>query len=494
MVDAETVIRLHREAGVAVSVAKAALEAATSYQAALRVLAGPQDEERDEERTDRADEMLALRFIKKKTGIIGDEARALLERADGDLSRALRLTNRISTAEAIRRLESGRALSGVEVHGLRISGSYERLKFEGATLMRPTFEDLKVERLELRWCELTQPTFLDVTVSEDFKANGCTVDVLRIKRGSVGGSLNLSDSDIGLVEIRSLTVTGRFRAWDTHFTRWVNFRDVTFGGVADFRALTCDEGLVLEDCRFESDLLLRGAHVSGRFDLRGSEARGCIDLERSKLHDFVYLQDVVAGPDQTWRFLNMLGSGALIRRDQVEGRLASELEADYDTASAEYSLLRRVWGDLDRHREEDWAFHQFKVASRRAVTRSWRRPWTKISEFFEWIFLDKGCGYGTNPLRALYTGGLVVVLFALLYAAGIESFVRTSDLVSEFSLSEPQERLVFGFLISASVFAANFEQVALASGWMALAILIEAGLGLLLFGLFVVAFSRKVIR
>ena len=46
---------------------------------------------------------------------------------------------------------------------------------------------------------------------------------------------------------------------------------------------------------------------------------------------------------------------------------------------------------------------------------------TKLTEFADWLFLDHGCGYGTNPLRAVRAALAIILVFALIYAAGIHS-------------------------------------------------------------------------
>jgi hypothetical protein len=58
--------------------------------------------------------------------------------------------------------------------------------------------------------------------------------------------------------------------------------------------------------------------------------------------------------------------------------------------------------------------NDFKVNQRLAKPRSWRRPWSKFSQFGDWLLLDKGCGYGTSPSRAIRAALLIVLGFALI--------------------------------------------------------------------------------
>jgi SAM-dependent methyltransferase len=57
---------------------------------------------------------------------------------------------------------------------------------------------------------------------------------------------------------------------------------------------------------------------------------------------------------------------------------------------------------------------------RLAKPRSWRNPWSKLSQLGDWLLLDLGCGYGTNPARAIRAALLIILAFALIYAVGIE--------------------------------------------------------------------------
>ena len=85
----------------------------------------------------------------------------------------------------------------------------------------------------------------------------------------------------------------------------------------------------------------------------------------------------------------------------------------------EYGLLKRVFEGLHRYEHEDWAFYRFKVNQRRSKPRSWNKPWTKLAGFSDWLFLDQGCGYGTNPLRAVRAALIIVIGFGVIYASGV---------------------------------------------------------------------------
>jgi hypothetical protein len=62
-------------------------------------------------------------------------------------------------------------------------------------------------------------------------------------------------------------------------------------------------------------------------------------------------------------------------------------------------------------------------------------------------------------------------------------------------VTSPANRVMVGLLTSVSVFTSGIGGIReMARGWMNVPLLVESLLGTLLWGLFIVAFSRKVIR
>jgi hypothetical protein len=58
--------------------------------------------------------------------------------------------------------------------------------------------------------------------------------------------------------------------------------------------------------------------------------------------------------------------------------------------------------------------------------------------------------------------------------------------------ANPANRVVVGLFTSVSVFTSGLSGIKAAVGWMNVPLIVEALLGTLLWGLFIVAFSRKV--
>ncbi|MEM7013035.1 MAG: hypothetical protein AAF585_16300, partial [Verrucomicrobiota bacterium] len=277
----------------------------------------------------------------------------------------------------------------------------------------------------------------------------------------------------------------------TRFGDWIEFKKTHFLGKADFRSFHADEGFVAQDCRFEGDFLFRGSTVAKKLELSRSYFAACADFSKSKMHDVVYLESIEQGPKQTFAFQNALFNRMLINVDQLQGHLASEKKGDYKVAAEELGLLKNNFQHLNRYDEEDWAFYRFKVNKRRALPAY--RPLTKLCSF---LFLDVGCGYGARPFRAIATAAILILLFAGVYLVGIDGFAEPSMPIAELPADHIVNRGLFGLVTSVSVFTAGFtgEHLRNAQGWIIAPLAIEALLGTLLWGLFIVAFSRKVIR
>jgi hypothetical protein len=298
----------------------------------------------------------------------------------------------------------------------------------------------------------------------------------------------------GKLLVERCAFEGRVRFWEAQLQGWVEFHECEFADEADFRSLHAEQGFVLSRCRFRADALFRGASFQKKWQADGTRFDGLLDLSKAKLHDFVYLEGIEQGGRQRFAFTNAVAERILVRTDQLAGRLASEEAGDHARAMQEYGLLKRVFEGLHRYEQEDWAFYRFKVSQRRCRGRSWRRPWTKLAQVADWLLLDHGCGYGTNPFRAVRAAVLIMLAFALVYIAGVES-LYVENLPFDGRKTDLANRAMIGVLTSVSAFTSGFGDIrGAARGWMNVPLIAESLLGTLLWGLFIVAFSRKVIR
>jgi hypothetical protein len=405
---------------------------------------------------------------------------------------------RMAPQEALERLRRGETLQHVRIDRLRFKGDFPRpVRLVNVHLSQPTFDGAAfAAEVSFTRCTLDRPRFLRPTVfGDNFLLVGSTLAFAALRQLTVKGRFAC---DNVVCRGKLLVVESRFegpvRFWEAHFRGWVEFKECDFRQEADLRSFHAAEGFLMTRCRCAGDVLFRGATVCKKWDGHGTRFEALLDFSRAKLHDFVYLEAIEQGQRQRFAFANALAERLSIRPEQLDGRLASEEAGNYEQAMHEYALLKRAFGALHRFDQEDWAYYRFKVSQRRCRGHSWLRPWTRLAQLLEWLLLDRGCGYGTNPYRAVRTGLGIMLLFGLVYAAGIEA-LHIEKCPFDGAKTTPANRLVLGVFTSVSVFTSGLSGIRdAAKGWMNIPLIVEAFLGTLLWGLFIVAFSRKVIR
>ncbi|HVL13805.1 MAG TPA: hypothetical protein VM529_14650 [Gemmata sp.] len=405
----------------------------------------------------------------------------------------------LSAADALALIAAGKPVENVRVRRLRLRGEFDgAVLFRHCTLVQPEIGPATFKGdLTFAGCHIDRPTFTRrVTVEGNFAFNNCTVSKGLIARLAVKGKAFLGNSTYrGKFTFADCEFADKVSLWEARFECWADFKGCLFAGEADFRSLHADQGLVLTKCEFAGDFLFRGATVCKKFQADGSKFAKALDLSKAKFHDYAYLEGVQLGPEARLAFANAVGERLLVRPDQVEGRLASELAGQHQQAMHEYGFLKKCYQSQHRFTDEDWAFYRFKVNQRLAGAATWNRPWTKLRRFGDWLFLDIGCGYGTNPVRAVRMALVIVLGFALLYAIDVDGFHNEKVPYPDQEVTSFANRAMIGLTTSVAVFTSGLGAVReLAKGWMNVPVMIESVLGTLLFGLFIVAFSRKVIR
>ncbi|QDV32411.1 pentapeptide repeat-containing protein [Tautonia plasticadhaerens] len=404
--------------------------------------------------------------------------------------------------EAERLLRLGREVKDVRIVGrLRLRGEFDKpvrlSRVEAANLL---IEDATfAAEVALVACRLARPIIQrKVVFGAGLSLEGSELSKLvKVDNVEIRGRLNARKARFAgkLVAIKA-RFAGPADFWEATFDDWANFKACRFDDTADFRSTCAEEGVQFQHCHFAADFLFRGASVGKKAEFNDSTFEGLIDLSKAKLHDFAYLESVALGPGARFAFWNAVAERVQIRPEQVEGRLASERDGDHARAASEYGLLKRNFEALHRHEEEDWAFYRFKVNERRSKPRSWRRPWSKLGQGFEWLVLDLGCRYGTSPFRTVAAASAMILAFSLVYMAGVESLpIGDGPAPFDGAPTTLPNRVVIGLVTSVSAFTDGLGSLReTARGWMNLFLVAESLLGTLVWGLFIVAFSRKVIR
>ncbi len=403
----------------------------------------------------------------------------------------------ITAKQALEQLRADGKLSNVSVSGLNLSGEFPKpLKLNHVRLVklvinRATFKEFA----EFQGCTFVRPIVRDSSFEKGAKFNASTIRKALFSNIVFQGNVRFDNAHFeGSAKFDDCSFRAA-RFWEAHFDSWAEFQRCRFADTADFRSAHAEQGIVFA-CQFEGELLFRGLSAAKKVDLTNSRCHGLVDLSKAKLNDFVYLEQIEPGPGLQFAFANAIAERLLISTSLLSGRMKSEQEGEHGVAAAEFGLLKRNFESLHRYDDEDWAFYRFKINQRRARPTSWSRPWTKFLRLCDKVLLDWGCGYGTNPLRAVMSALVIIGLFGLLYAAEAHHFDVAAPPFPWFPAGHTVNRLMLGLMTSISVFTAGFsgDHLRSAHGWVLVPLACEALLGTLLWGLFIVAFSRKVIR
>jgi hypothetical protein len=400
---------------------------------------------------------------------------------------------------ALELVRAGKPIENAKIRRLKFRGDFALpVRFRNCTLTQPEFDAANfAEEVSFVGCTLDKVISTKATTfAKGLDVGGCVVNRGQLLRWTVNGKFAAAHAEFrGKVQINGCHFLDRVSFWEAKFVAWAEFKDCRFHAEADFRSVICGHGFVLTNCTFDGDFLFRGGCVDKKFSADGCRFERALDLSKAKLHDFVYLEDIEQGKLQTFAFLNAVAERIRVQPTQLEGRLASEIAGKYDEAMQEYGLLKKCFQTLHRFDHEDWAFYRFKVCQRMAKPKSLARPWALGRVFADWLFLDVGCGYGTNPARAVRMALVIILGFAALYGYGIEQFYAEKLPFPDADKTAPENRLMVGLITSVSVFTSGMGGIReVAKGWMNVPVMVESIMGTLLFGLFIVAFSRKVIR
>jgi hypothetical protein len=401
----------------------------------------------------------------------------------------------MSAADALRRIHRGERLRRARVSGLVLEGAFDQpVYMRDVVLLAPRITGYFARDFVLDHCVIERGHLTSIRFGGEVRLTSSTLVDTPLKDLDVARAFDASRLKVvGKFSLTRARFQGKFRIFDGRFASWLVFDACKFDDLVDLRAIVAETGVEFRNCTFLGDVSMRGASVGQKLDFGASHLDGHVDLSRAKLRDYVYLEDVRQGPAQTYSFSNIVADRLLIGRAQLHRRLRAVRAGDYERAAAEYGLLRHNFQALHRYEDEDWAYRGYKRSLRRAAERSWRRPWTRMAQLVDWLFLDIGCGYATSPGRTVRSAVAIVVLFGLAYAVGPNGAATStaSDVEVDF-----WERVFFGFLSSAAVFTGGLDLGLLeeATGPVRMLLVVEGFLGLLLWGLFIATLTRKVIR
>lgn len=275
----------------------------------------------------------------------------------------------------------------------------------------------------------------------------------------------------------------------SEFATKATFTGAEFCGKVDFKHVSVGEDLELQDSLFHGEVLLMGTLVKLSINLMNCRLEGKVDFSQAMAGRSIILNSTVLGEKVGFRFNNCSAGSILLERETVEGHVYPENEARYSEAAKEYGFLRTTFANLNRFEDEDWAYYQFKRMERLGRPLS-RNPLALCKRGIEYLILDLGCGYGTKPFR---TFGMIAIMVSVFAICNFLYFGNTPS-PETYGVSWPWlNSLIYSFNVSLTSFSGNYSNLNIA-GPIKLLAMLEYLIGVVFMGIFVVSFSRKVIR
>lgn len=417
--------------------------------------------------------------------------------------------------EARRKIEASEPIQGVYIERLNLSRknistpiNIVECKIDILDFNNGTFsEDVFIRRCEIKNLVLSEATFKKKC---DFQKSL----ILRgkVQRTEFQGDVSFEGAKLCYTSFYQSIFSGKADFGHTNYSGDASFEEVDFkcggsfmhadfpekgmfkrshwGGKADFKNLESQGDIEFADAKFDGELLLNNSVLRLSLSFQQATFSDRTDFSHIQIGRALILGDLQLGEKQGFIFKNANINHIAFSRRIVEGHIFPEYDGRYFDASREYAFLRTAFQNNNQFDDEDWAYYQFKRCERKGRRLSYN-PLRWIQKFLEYFFLDLGCGYGTKPFRTLGMCLILIALFAICYYIGV-SVPKETD----YGFSQPQlNHITYAIDISLMAFSGGYSDLpTTVHGPIKFIAMSEYLIGIVLMGLFVVAFSRKIIR
>ncbi len=232
---------------------------------------------------------------------------------------------------------------------------------------------------------------------------------------------------------------------NTTFKSDANFFVVKFKGNADFREAIFNRDATFEEAIFENDFDFRCKYFSkdlnfskiktflgNKIFIKVHNREGVISFDRAHLENTVLDIDLIKGVSID--FTEALLNNTKIDRVQIENHIFQENKMKFREAQEIYNLLKNNFYSLGQSENEKWAYMKGKNMNRLLYSYSFylkkleitkkkeKLPflnWLKKGYFWEWVtstFLNALYGYGEKPLNVIFSAGILIFAFALIFS------------------------------------------------------------------------------
>jgi uncharacterized protein YjbI with pentapeptide repeats len=261
------------------------------------------------------------------------------------------------------------------------------------------------------------------------------------------------------------------------FNNESKFQNVTFDGEVVFQDTVFNRKVNFYDSKFNHRVYFRYARFQKEISLRNANFKEKADFTNAKFNKGICLEDLIA-------------EDVVLNWSQIERKLINHQQKKFDRAMKEYGFLKTLFEKQNNYKDMDRAYRMFKRMERKSEKLSLTNPFKLMKKLFNFLILDLGSGYGTRPFNIALTTVIIILLFGIFY-----NFFN-DQIIIDTQQSSPIKNLLFciyfSFLSFVTLGAENL--YADYAGWLKYVVAAQAFLGFFLMTLFVVTFTRKVIR
>jgi len=223
--------------------------------------------------------------------------------------------------------------------------------------------------------------------------------------------------------------------WKATFGGYADFREATLTGNADFREATFED-----DADFRLEYLVRSVNFSRikvfsgkRLFIKLKNERGEISFERAYLEN-IYL-DIELVEGGLINFTGALLKNTKIKKGQIENHILQEEKKEFSEAQEIYLLLKNNFHGIGQYEDESWAFTKERDMERLSQSFPYYKvdlkykskkenflpilKWIRKGNFKKWIistFSNMIYGYGEKPWNVIFSAGILIFIFALLFS------------------------------------------------------------------------------
>ena len=228
---------------------------------------------------------------------------------------------------------------------------------------------------------------------------------------------------LGYVNLSRASSTGMLRISDCYFYEAIILRYTTLqsivwnnlevGGNVLASYMTLKGNLWWSDCIFLKHVDLQGGFFEGEVELREDHIGGDLKLTDARFEDRT---DLASTKIDGYLFLrNVVASVMLITRQQVQGKLASEVgrPRDFETAKLEWEFLMRRFDQRSNYDDLDFAW--FKSRQMQRAAAMYKNPFSFVVRLFELLLVEWGTGYGMRPWNVVRLALVIIVIFGGVY-------------------------------------------------------------------------------